>query len=65
VIIRDGGSFLSEMDDDEETILTTAFGASDGSRLACQSTVLPGGPIVVEITEESRSAYQEHHARAG
>lgn len=65
VIIREGASYLSEMDDDEETILTTAFGATDGSRLACQSTVLPGGPILVEVSEESRRAYEEHHARAG
>ena len=65
VLIEEGAERLSEMDDDEETILSTAFGLGDRSRLACQATLERPGPVVVRITAETRVAFEEHHARAG
>ncbi|MCU0692298.1 MAG: (2Fe-2S)-binding protein [Polyangiaceae bacterium] len=65
VVVQEGAEHLSEMDDDEETILTAAFAAQDRSRLACQSQVVGSGRVVVAISEESRRAYAEQHARAG
>jgi len=65
VIIESGEEALSEMDDDEETILSTAFGIGERSRLACQSTIEQRGTVTVRVTPETREAFEELHARAG
>lgn len=65
VLIEEGAASLSEMDDDEEAILSTAFGFGDRSRLACQATIEGSGPVTVRVTTETRAAFEELHARAG
>jgi len=65
VVIEEGAHSLSQMDDDEEVILSTSFASGPMSRLACQAIVRGAGSIRVRITNETRIAYEEHHARAG
>ncbi len=65
VFIEEGAELLSEMDDDEETILSIVFGTTDQSRLACQANVEGEGVLVVKLSPETRKAYEEGHARAG
>ena len=49
VIVREGESSLSEMQEDEEDRLDTAVGLTIHSRLGCQAVVR--GDVVVEIPE--------------
>ncbi|MFQ5580218.1 MAG: 2Fe-2S iron-sulfur cluster-binding protein [Nitrospiria bacterium] len=59
VIIREGMTHLSEMEEDEEDRLDTAEGLTLHSRLGCQARV--NGDVVVEIpkrTQEFRKAEQ-------
>jgi ferredoxin, 2Fe-2S len=65
IIVEAGADALSEMDDDEETILSTAFGIGEQSRLACQATIEQRGTVTVRVTPETRQAFEELHARAG
>jgi 2Fe-2S ferredoxin len=63
VIVEEGAETLSAMDDDEETILSAAYGLRDGSRLACQAAVVGDGMVTVRVTPETKSAYEQRVAR--
>jgi 2Fe-2S ferredoxin len=63
VIVEAGAEALSVMDDDEETILSAAYGLRDGSRLACQAAVVGEGMVTVRVTPETKSAYEQRVAR--
>jgi 2Fe-2S ferredoxin len=63
VIVEEGEEALSAMDDDEETILSAAYGLRDGSRLACQAAVVGEGSVTVRVTPETKSAYEQRVAR--
>lgn len=68
VYVRQGGSLLSEAEDEELDILDKAFAVELTSRLGCQSKILGEGTLVVELTRESIDTwYNEHpherHAR--
>jgi ferredoxin, 2Fe-2S len=68
VYVRQGGSLLSEAEDEELDILDKAFAVELTSRLGCQSKIVGEGTLVVELTRESiETWYNEHpherHAR--
>ena len=60
VYVRSGLSTLSEQEDEESDILDKAFAVKSTSRLGCQSRV-GDDDVVVEITEESRTAWRNEH----
>jgi 2Fe-2S ferredoxin len=57
VIVRDGASHLSEMQDDEADRLDTAWDVTPRSRLGCQAVV--HGDVVCEIPPYTRNYVQE------
>jgi len=59
VYVRSGMDALSEQEDAEADILDKAFAVKPSSRLGCQSRV--HGDVVVEITDESRTAWRNEH----
>jgi ferredoxin len=65
VYVRGEMGALSEQEDDEADALDKAFAVRSSSRLGCQTRVQ--GDVVVEITEESRTAWRNEHppSRAG
>lgn len=63
IVVEHGAETLSEMDDDEETILSTAHGLGEGSRLACQAEIVTHGSVTVRITPETRRAYEDRFGR--
>lgn len=52
VIVREGGRFLSEMDENEEDMLDRAWGLEPDSRLSCQA-ILKQTDITIEIPKYS------------
>jgi 2Fe-2S ferredoxin len=56
-----GAELLSEMDDDENDILDKAFDVRANSRLGCQAKIEKDGVIEIEITPESRTAWEAEH----
>lgn len=60
VYVREGLGSLSEQQDNEADILDKAFAVIACSRLGCQSKV-DAADLVVEITPESRQAWQNEH----
>lgn len=61
VYVHEGMNLLSEMDDEEDDILDKAFDVRKNSRLGCQAKIIADGTIEVEITPESRKAYEDEH----
>src|SRR5689334_21102191 len=57
VIVREGAAHLSEMDDDEDDRLDTAWGLTPQSRLGCQAVV--SGDVVCELPMYTRNYVQE------
>jgi 2Fe-2S ferredoxin len=57
VIVRDGASHLSQMQDDEADRLDTAWDVTPHSRLGCQAVV--HGDVVCEIPTYTRNYVQE------
>jgi 2Fe-2S ferredoxin len=57
VIVRDGASHLSQMQDDEADRLDTAWDVTPRSRLGCQAVV--HGDVVCEIPTYTRNYVQE------
>jgi ferredoxin len=61
VYVLAGLDLLSEMQDDENDILDKAFDVRSNSRLGCQASVEREGVIEVEISRESRKAWEDEH----
>ena len=61
VYVEEGRELLSEATEDEEDILDKAFDVRENSRLGCQAKILEEGIIEVEISEESRKAWEDEH----
>ncbi len=61
VYVHKGLELLSEMEDDENDILDKAFDVRSTSRLGCQAKVEKDGVIEIEITPESREAWEAEH----
>ena len=61
VYVLSGAELLSEMEDEEDDILDKAFDVRENSRLGCQAKILEEGIIEVEISEESRKAWEDEH----
>lgn len=61
VYVLKGAELLSEMDDDENDILDKAFDVRANSRLGCQAKIEKDGVIEIEITPESRTAWEAEH----
>lgn len=61
VYVVKGAEFLSEMEDDENDILDKAFDVRANSRLGCQAKIEKDGLIEIEITPESRTAWEAEH----
>jgi 2Fe-2S ferredoxin len=59
VLIKDGGSGLSEADDDELDRLDTAADQQLNSRLGCQAVITRPGNYVVEIPKWNRNYVSE------
>src|SRR5450631_2475507 len=59
VIVREGLSSLSEMDESEEDLLDRAWGLEPNSRLSCQA-ILTDQDLVIEIPK-----YTINHAKEG
>jgi 2Fe-2S ferredoxin len=59
VIVKEGKSLLSEMDDDEADRLDTAAGLTLHSRLGCQAQITKPGEVVVEIPSWNRNYISE------
>jgi 2Fe-2S ferredoxin len=47
------------MEDEEDDILDKAFDVRENSRLGCQARIMTDGVIEVEITPESRKAWED------
>jgi len=62
VYVRAGGDLLGEMTEREDDVLDKAFDVRENSRLGCQACVVGDGVIEVEITRESREAWEHEHA---
>lgn len=61
VYVLKGAELLSEMEDDENDVLDKAFDVRPSSRLGCQARVRKEGVIEVEISPESRKAWEDEH----
>lgn len=61
VYVHKGAELLSEMEDEEDDILDKAFDVRENSRLGCQARIERDGVIEVEITPESRQAWEDEH----
>lgn len=61
VYIHQGMDLLSEAEDEEEDVLDKAFDVKENSRLGCQAKIVKDGIIEVEITPESRKAWEDEH----
>jgi len=61
VYVHKGMELLSEMEDEEDDILDKAFDVRENSRLGCQAKIEKDGIIEVEITPESRQAWEDEH----
>ncbi|MFW5738795.1 MAG: 2Fe-2S iron-sulfur cluster-binding protein [Myxococcota bacterium] len=61
VYVHQGAELLSEMEDEEDDILDKAFDVRENSRLGCQAKIEKDGIIEVEITPESRQAWEDEH----
>jgi 2Fe-2S ferredoxin len=61
VYVHVGGELLSDMEDEEDDILDKAFDVRENSRLGCQARIMTDGVIEVEITPESRKAWEDEH----
>jgi ferredoxin, 2Fe-2S len=61
VYVHTGMELLSEMEDEEDDILDKAFDVRENSRLGCQAKIEKDGIIEVEITPESRQAWEDEH----
>jgi len=61
VYVHQGLDLLSEMEDEEDDILDKAFDVRENSRLGCQAKIEKDGVIEVEITPESRQAWEDEH----
>ena len=61
VYVHQGMDLLSEAEDEEEDVLDKAFDVRENSRLGCQARVVKEGVIEVEITRESRKAWEDEH----
>lgn len=57
VIVREGGRYLSEMEEGEEDMLDRAWGLEPDSRLSCQA-ILGQQDVTIEIPK-----YSINHAR--
>ena len=64
VYVIKGAELLSEQEDDEADIMDKAFDVRRNSRLGCQSKIVEGGVIEVEISRESLEAYENEHPDA-
>ncbi len=60
VIVREGFSSLSEMEENEEDMLDRAWGLEPNSRLSCQA-ILSNTPVTVEIPKYSINHAKENH----
>ncbi|MBB3192679.1 ISC system 2Fe-2S type ferredoxin [Roseateles terrae] len=60
VIVREGFSSLSEMEENEEDMLDRAWGLEPHSRLSCQA-ILSNTPVTVEIPKYSINHAKENH----
>ena len=58
VYVRGGRGLLGEMDEAEDDVLDKAFDVREVSRLGCLARVVGDGVIEVEITSESRLAWE-------
>ncbi|HNZ24152.1 MAG TPA: 2Fe-2S iron-sulfur cluster-binding protein [Polyangiaceae bacterium] len=63
VIVEQGKEALSPIDDEEETILSVAFGLQEGSRLACQAEIVQDTAVTVRLTPETKEAHAQRMAR--
>jgi 2Fe-2S ferredoxin len=63
VYVRQGADLLSEAEDAENDRLDLAFDVRPASRLGCQSKITRDGLVVVEISQESRKAYEDEHPK--
>jgi 2Fe-2S ferredoxin len=61
VYVIEGLESLSEMEDEEDDILDKAFDVRENSRLGCQARILRDGVIDVEISLESRKAWEDEY----
>jgi ferredoxin, 2Fe-2S len=61
VYVITGQELLSEMQDDENDALDKAFDVRSNSRLGCQARIEKEGVVEVEITPESRRAWEDEH----
>ena len=61
VYVHVGAELLSDMEDEEDDILDKAFDVRENSRLGCQARIMTDGVIEVEITPESRKAWEDEH----
>jgi len=61
VYVHKGMDLLSEMEDEEDDILDKAFDVRENSRLGCQAKIEKDGIIEVEISPESRQAWEDEH----
>ena len=61
VYVHQGMELLSEAEDEEEDVLDKAFDVRENSRLGCQARIVKDGIIEVEITRESRKAWEDEH----
>ena len=59
VVVKEGKSLLSEMDDDEADRLDTAAGLTLQSRLGCQAQITKPGEVLVEIPSWNRNYISE------
>jgi ferredoxin, 2Fe-2S len=59
VIVKQGMSHLSEMEDDEADQLDEAAGLTLSSRLGCQSKIIKEGNVQVEIPQWNRNYVRE------
>lgn len=61
VYVHQGMDLLSEIEDEEDDILDKAFDVRETSRLGCQARIERDGVIEVEITPESRQAWEDEN----
>ena len=59
VTVRAGSEFLDEKEEREDDVLDKAFDVRESSRLGCQACVVVEGVVEVEITQESRKAWED------
>jgi 2Fe-2S ferredoxin len=61
VYVLKGMELLSELEDDENDVLDKAFDVRSNSRLGCQAKIVREGTVEVEVTPESRQAFEDEH----